>query len=188
MEDKYKVIFVIGPPGVGKNTQCDKLVEKYNFIHFSTGDLLRAEISKGTDDAKLIKSIMSQGKYVPVKITCNLIKKAMNNYSKDKIFLIDGYPRNQENIDGWMEIFGNNYKLITSIILDCDEKVLENRLIERAKSSGRIDDNIETIQKRFKTHLEESKPIEKKLKLLDLLLKLMGIILSMRFLIKFLQG
>lgn len=174
MEDKYKVIFVIGPPGVGKNTQCDKLVEKYNFIHFSTGDLLRAEISKGTEDAKLIKSIMSQGKYVPVKITCNLIKKAMNNYSKDKIFLIDGYPRNQENIDGWMEIFGNNYKLITSIILDCDEKVLENRLIERAKSSGRIDDNIETIQKRFKTHLEESKPIEKKLKLLGPFIEING--------------
>ena len=174
MEDKYKVIFVIGPPGVGKNTQCDKLVEKYNFIHFSTGDLLRAEISKGTEDAKLIKSIMSQGKYVPVKITCNLIKKAMDNYSKDKIFLIDGYPRNQENIDGWMEIFGNNYKLITSIILDCDEKVLENRLIERAKSSGRIDDNIETIQKRFKTHLEESKPIEKKLKLLGPFIEING--------------
>ena len=174
MEDKYKVIFVIGPPGVGKNTQCDKLVEKYNFIHFSTGDLLRAEITKGTEDAKLIKSIMSQGKYVPVKITCNLIKKAMNNYSKDKIFLIDGYPRNQENIDGWMEIFGNNYKLITSIILDCDEKVLENRLIERAKSSGRIDDNIETIQKRFKTHLEESKPIEKKLKLLGPFIEING--------------
>ena len=174
MEDKYKVIFVIGPPGVGKNTQCDKLVEKYNFIHFSTGDLLRAEILKGTEDAKLIKSIMSQGKYVPVKITCNLIKKAMNNYSKDKIFLIDGYPRNQENIDGWMEIFGNNYKLITSIILDCDEKVLENRLIERAKSSGRIDDNIETIQKRFKTHLEESKPIEKKLKLLGSFIEING--------------
>ena len=174
MEDKYKVIFVIGPPGVGKNTQCDKLVEKYNFIHFSTGDLLRAEISKGTEDAKLIKSIMSQGKYVPVKITCNLIKKAMNNYSKDKIFLIDGYPRNQENIDGWMEIFGNNYKLITSIILDCDEKVLENRLIERAKSSGRIGDNIETIQKRFKTHLEESKPIEKKIKLLGPFIEING--------------
>ena len=174
MEDKYKVIFVIGPPGVGKNTQCDKLVEKYNFIHFSTGDLLRAEISKGTEDAKLIKSIMSQGKYVPVKITCNLIKKAMNNYSKDKIFLIDGYPRNQKNTDGRTEIFGNNYKLITSIILDCDEKVLENRLIERAKSSGRIDDNIETIQKRFKTHLEESKPIEKKLKLLGPFIEING--------------
>ena len=164
MQNKYKVIFVVGPPGVGKNTQCDKLVAKYNFIHFSAGDLLRAEISKGTDNGKLIKSIMSQGKYVPVKITCDLIKKAMDNYSKDKIFLIDGYPRNQDNIDGWIETFGDNYILITSIILDCEEKELEKRLIERAKSSGRIDDNIEVIKKRFKTHMEQSKPIEKELK------------------------
>ena len=60
MQNKYKVIFVVGPPGVGKNTQCDKLVKKYNFIHFSTGDLLREEISRGTENGKLIKSIMSQ--------------------------------------------------------------------------------------------------------------------------------
>ena len=164
MENKYKVIFIIGPPGVGKNTQCDKLVEKYNFIHFSAGDLLRGEISKGTEKGKLIKSIMTQGKYVPAKITCNLIKNAMDNYSKEKIFLIDGYPRNQDNIDGWIEIFGDNYNLITSIILDCDEKELEKRLIGRAKSSGRIDDNYEVIKKRFKTHIKESKPIEDQLK------------------------
>ena len=174
MQNKYKVIFVIGPPGVGKNTQCDKLVEKYDFIHLCTGDLLRAEISKGTEDGKLIKSIMSQGKYVPVKITCNLIKKAMDNYSKDKIFLIDGYPRNKDNIDGWLEIFGDNYILITSIILDCDEKELEKRLIERAKSSGRIDDNIEIIKKRFKIHIEESKPIESRLKQLGPFIEING--------------
>ena len=164
MKNKYKVIFVVGPPGDGKNTQCDKLVDKYNFVHFSTGDLLREEISKGTENGKLIKQIMSQGKYVPVKITCGLIKKVMDNYSKDKIFLIDGYPRNQDNIEGWNEIFGDDYILIASIIMDCDEKELEKRLIERAKSSGRIDDNLEVIKKRFKTHMEESKPIEEKLK------------------------
>ena len=140
------------------------LVDKYNFVHFSTGDLLHEEISKGTENGKLIKQIMSLGKYVPVKITCGLIKKSMDNYSKDKIFLIDGYPRNQDNIDGWIEIFGDDYILIASIIMDCDEKELEKRLIERAKSSGRIDDNLEVIKKRFKTHVEESKPIEEKLK------------------------
>ena len=117
---------------------------------------------------------MSQGKYVPVKITCNLIKKAMDNYSKDKIFLIDGYPRNKDNIDGWLEIFGDNYILITSIILDCDEKELEKRLIERAKSSGRIDDNIEIIKKRFKIHIEESKPIESRLKQLGPFIEING--------------
>ena len=164
MEEKYKVIFVVGPPGVGKNTQCDKLVEKYNFIHFGAGDLLREEIKRGTEDGKLIKTIMSEGKYVPVKITCNLIKKAMDSYGKEKIFLIDGYPRNQDNIDGWKEIFGDNYILLTSIILGCNEEELEKRLLKRAESSGRIDDNIEVIKKRFKTHVEQSQPIEAKLK------------------------
>ena len=164
MEEKYKVIFVVGPPGVGKNTQCDKLKEKYNFIHFSTGDLLREEIKRNTEDGKLIKSIMTEGKYVPVKITCNLIKKAMDSYGKDKIFLIDGYPRNQDNIDGWKEIFGNNYILVASIILQCKEEELEKRLVERGKTSGRIDDTIDVIKKRFKTHQEQSKPIEAKLK------------------------
>ena len=164
MEDKYKVIFIVGPPGAGKNTQCDKLVEKYNFIHFGAGDLLREEIKRGTEDGKLIKSIMSEGKYVPTKITCDLIKKAMDNFGKDKIFLIDGYPRNQENIDGWNEIFGGNYTLVASILLKCNEEELEKRLLERAKISGRIDDNIEVIRKRFKTHIEQTQPIEEKLK------------------------
>ena len=164
MDEKYKVIFIVGPPGVGKNTQCDKIVEKYNFIHFGAGDLLREEIKKGTEEGKLIKSIMSEGKYVPAKITCGLIKKAMDIYGKEKIFLIDGYPRNQDNIDAWEETFRNNYVLVASIILSCNEEELEKRLLERARTSGRIDDKIDIIKKRFKTHIEQSKPIEEKLK------------------------
>jgi len=164
MTDKYKVIFIIGPPGVGKNTQCDLLVKKYNFIHFGAGDLLRAESKKDTEDGKLISNLIKEGKIVPVKITCNLIKKAMDEKGKNKIFLIDGYPRNQANIDGWKEVFQNNFILVTSIILDCDEDELVKRLVERGKTSGRTDDNIETIKKRFKTHKEESQPIVGELK------------------------
>ena len=164
MAEKYKVIFIVGPPGVGKNTQCDKLVEKYKFVHFGAGDLLRAESKKDTEDGKLISSLISQGQIVPVKITCGLIKKAMDESGKDKIFLIDGYPRNQDNIDGWNEVFGENYTLVTSIILGCDEAALEKRLLERAKSSGRTDDKSEVIKKRFKVYVEQSQPIEAKLK------------------------
>ena len=174
MEDKYKVIFIVGPPGVGKNTQCDKIVEKYNFIHFGAGDLLREEIKKGTEDGKLIKLIMSEGKYVPAKITCGLIKKAMDFYGKEKIFLIDGYPRNQDNIDAWEETFGNNYILVASIILSCNEEELEKRLLERAKTSGRIDDKIDVIKKRFKTHIEQSQPIEEKLKKMGPFIEVQG--------------
>ena len=165
-EDKYKVIFIVGPPGVGKNTQCDKLVEKYKFIHFGAGDLLRAESKKDTEDGKLINSLISQGKIVPVKITCSLLKKAMDEAGKKNIFLIDGYPRNQDNIDGWNEVFGENYKLITSIILGCDEELLEKRLLQRAQHSGRSDDKVDVIKKRFKVYVEQSQPIEAKLKLM----------------------
>ena len=165
-EDKYKVIFIVGPPGVGKNTQCDKLVEKYKFIHFGAGDLLRAESKKDTEDGKLISSLISQGKIVPVKITCSLLKKAMDEAGKKNIFLIDGYPRNQDNIDGWNEVFGENYKLITSIILGCDEEMLEKRLLQRAQHSGRSDDKVDVIKKRFKVYVEQSQPIEAKLKLM----------------------
>ncbi len=163
-EDKYKVIFIVGPPGVGKNTQCDKLIEKYKFIHLGAGDLLRAEAKKDTEDGKLINSIISQGKIVPVKITCSLLKKAMDESGKKNIFLIDGYPRNQDNIDGWIEVFGDKYQLVTSIILGCDEAQLEKRLLERAKSSGRSDDKVDVIKKRFKVYVEQSQPIEAKLK------------------------
>ena len=166
MEEKYKVIFIVGPPGVGKNTQCDKLVEKYKFIHFGAGDLLRAEAKKDTEEGKLVNSLISDGKIVPVKITCGLIKKAMDENGKDKIFLIDGYPRNQDNIDGWNEVFGENYKLITSIILGCDEEMLEKRLLQRAQHSGRSDDKVDVIKKRFKVYVEQSQPIEAKLKLM----------------------
>ena len=165
-EDKYKVIFIVGPPGVGKNTQCDKLVEKYKFIHFGAGDLLRAESKKNTEDGKLINSLISQGKIVPVKITCSLLKKAMDEAGKKNIFLIDGYPRNQDYIDGWNEVFGENYKLITSIILGCDEEMLEKRLLQRAQHSGRSDDKVDVIKKRFKVYVEQSQPIEAKLKLM----------------------
>ena len=165
-EDKYKVIFIVGPPGVGKNTQCDKLVEKYKLIHFGAGDLLRAEAKKDTEEGKLINSIISQGKIVPVKITCSLLKKAMDESGKKNIFLIDGYPRNQDNIDGWNEVFGDNYKLITSIILGCDEELLEKRLLQRAQHSGRSDDKVDVIKKRFKVYVEQSQPIEAKLKLM----------------------
>lgn len=88
----------------------------------------------------------------------------MDNQGKDKIFLIDGYPRNQANIDGWKEVFINNFQLVCSIILDCDEEILTQRLLDRGKTSGRSDDNIEVIKKRFKSHYAESDPIIPELK------------------------
>lgn len=98
----------------------------------------------------------------------------MDNFGKNKIFLIDGYPRNQENIDKWNKVFGKNYILVASIVLTCNEEDLEKRLLERAKTSRRVDDNIDVIRKRFKTHIEQSQPIEAKLKKMGLFIEVQG--------------
>ena len=156
-EDKYKVIFIVGPPGVGKNTQCDKLVEKYKFIHFGAGDLLRAEAKKDTEEGKLVNSLISQGKIVPVKITCSLLKKAMDESGKNNIFLIDGYPRNQENIDVWEKEMKDEVEVKGALYIEVSNEEMTKRLLGR--NEGRADDNEETIKKRLDTFEKETKPI-----------------------------
>ena len=99
--EKHRVLFVLGGPGSGKGTQCENMQEKYGFVHFSTGDLLRAEVKKGTELGKEIDSYISKGNLVPGEVAVNLIKKNILEEKKDFTFIIDGYPRNQSNIDCW---------------------------------------------------------------------------------------
>jgi len=93
---------VLGGPGSGKGTQCAKLVADHGFVHLSAGDLLREERDSGSDKANLINSYISEGKIVPVEITCELIKQAMKKAGwADKKYLIDGFPRSEDNLLGW---------------------------------------------------------------------------------------
>ena len=90
--------FVLGGPGCGKGTQCANLVRDLGFVHLSAGDLLREERDSGSKDAELINNIIKEGKIVPVAITVNLIKKAMIKHGwRKKKYLIDGFPRNEDN-------------------------------------------------------------------------------------------
>lgn len=90
--DKVPIIWILGGPGSGKGTQCAKIVEKYGFSHFSTGDLLRAEVSAGTDKGKELAEIMKRGDLVPNEEVLDLLQKAMQEaMGKSKGFLIDGY-------------------------------------------------------------------------------------------------
>ncbi len=156
----YNVIFIIGPPGSGKNTLSDKIVTKYSLKTFGAGDLLREEIKKGTEQGKNIESIINDGRIVPVSITVNLIKAKMDTIGKNNLFLIDGYPRNKDNIDGWIELFdgseGRKANILCLINLECSEEICEKRLLNRSLTSGRGDDNKEIIKKRFITHKKES--------------------------------
>eukprot|EP00475_Leptophrys_vorax_P033251 TRINITY_DN5201_c0_g1_i1.p1 TRINITY_DN5201_c0_g1~~TRINITY_DN5201_c0_g1_i1.p1 ORF type:complete len:586 (+),score=191.44 TRINITY_DN5201_c0_g1_i1:1510-3267(+) len=158
-----RVVFVVGGPGAGKGTQCAKIVETFGYVHLSTGDLLRDAQQSGSEEGDLIKSYMAEGKLVPISVVMRLLKNAIDdNIAKGKSdFLIDGFPRNQENIDGWNEAFGKSSTIFLRFVLwfDCPEDVMRVRLLDRGKSSGRVDDNAEAIIKRFKTFQEQSMPI-----------------------------
>lgn len=163
-QPQFQVVFVLGGPGAGKGTQCTLLADKHNWTHLSAGDLLRAERKSGSELAELINSKISQGLIVPSSITVTLLKKAMEkahdeDATKTK-FLIDGFPRSQENCEVWDEQMPESVaKLEFVLFLDCPEDVMTGRLLERAKTSGRNDDNLETIRKRFTTFRETSMPI-----------------------------
>ncbi|XP_060070278.1 adenylate kinase isoenzyme 5-like isoform X2 [Ylistrum balloti] len=152
-----KVIFVVGGPGSGKGTQCAKIVEKYGFCHLSSGDLLRAEVSSGSDRGKRLNEIMEKGELVTLDEVLALLSNAMNaKISTTKCFLIDGYPRELEQGTR----FENEIVECTNVLyFEVPDETMTERLLERGKTSGRVDDNEETIKKRLQTFHNQTKPV-----------------------------
>ncbi|VEN51627.1 unnamed protein product [Callosobruchus maculatus] len=155
-----KVVFVLGGPGAGKGTQCQRIVQNYGYVHLSAGDLLRAERQRpGSKLGELIEGHIKNGTIVPVEITCSLLETAMKESGKEK-FLIDGFPRNQDNLDGWSRQLGDRVDLQFVLFFDCPLEVCLERCLKRgAGGSGRSDDNPDSLKKRFNTYLTETKPI-----------------------------
>lgn len=91
---KHQVLFILGGPGSGKGTQCENLIHTYGFVHFSTGDLLRAEVKKQTELGKEIEGYITRGDLVPGETTVHLVKKAILERTPEFVFILDGYPRN----------------------------------------------------------------------------------------------
>ena len=160
---KWNIIFVLGSPGGGKGTQCDKIKEKYQIFHYSCGELLREAVKENNKEAELINGYMKEGKIVPARITCELQKKCMEKNEKTyKAFLCDGFPRNEENLKFFFEVLGKDVKVLCTLFLTCPEEVCIERIKNRGQ--GRVDDNIETVKKRFKILNEETVPTVNKLK------------------------
>lgn len=150
-----RIYFVLGGPGSGKGTQCARLVEKYGFAHFSAGDLLRAEVKSGSKQGEMIGEMIKEGKIVPGEITINLLKAAIEKCDSEGV-LIDGFPRKLAQA-GSFEKDVSDFEFV--LFLDCPEDVMEERLLKRGETSGRTDDNIESIRKRFRTFVETSMPV-----------------------------
>ena len=158
VNDKPKVIFVLGGPGAGKGTQCAKLSHDLGMKHLSAGELLRAERTSGSSNGQLIESYLKEGKIVPVEITLNCLRRAMETEHSHR-FLIDGFPRNWDKVQGWTQHMTEVCDVESVVFIDCPEGELETRLLERGKTSGRSDDNLESARKRFATFRSETMPV-----------------------------
>eukprot|EP00616_Rhizochromulina_sp_CCMP1243_P010068 CAMPEP_0118978714 /NCGR_PEP_ID=MMETSP1173-20130426/24342_1 /TAXON_ID=1034831 /ORGANISM="Rhizochromulina marina cf, Strain CCMP1243" /LENGTH=207 /DNA_ID=CAMNT_0006928925 /DNA_START=98 /DNA_END=717 /DNA_ORIENTATION=+ len=154
----HKVIFVLGGPGAGKGTQCAKLVDDFGLVHLSAGELLRKERASGSPDGQLIEEYLRDGRIVPVSISLGLLRQAMDG-DAGSCFLVDGFPRNWDNVEGWNELMQDSAEVLCVLFLDCPEEEQERRLLIRGETSGRSDDNLESARKRFKTFHQETMPV-----------------------------
>lgn len=158
---KVTVLFVLGGPGAGKGTQCANLVRDYKFTHLSAGDLLRAEQDRPDSEfGQMIKEYIRDGKIVPMEVTVQLLENAMTDVVRKQDgkgkFLIDGFPRKMDQALKFEEtVVPSKFVLF----FDCPEEEMQKRLLNRGKTSGRSDDNEESIKKRFKTFVETSMPV-----------------------------
>ncbi|KAG9445686.1 hypothetical protein H6P81_011814 [Aristolochia fimbriata] len=146
--------FVLGGPGSGKGTQCERIVETYGFTHLSAGDLLRREIASNSEHGAAILDIIKEGKIVPSNVTVKLIQRELES-SESSRFLIDGFPRSDENRIAFEQIIGREPDLV--LFFDCPEEEMVKRVLSR--NQGRVDDNIETIKKRLTVFQELNLPV-----------------------------
>ncbi len=154
-------LVLFGPPGAGKGTQSQKLIEKYGLIHLSTGDLLRSEISQGTELGLEAKKLMDHGILVPDEVVIGMISHKLDANKSAKGFIFDGFPRTvaqAEALDKLLET--KNAPISGMVALEVTDAELEQRLLLRGKASGRPDDaNPEVIRKRIKEYNDKTAPV-----------------------------
>lgn len=154
-------LILFGPPGSGKGTQSEKLIERYGFKHLSTGDLLRAEIANQTTLGLKAKSLMDQGQLVPDEVVIGMIDAALQANPTVPGFLFDGFPRTvaqAQALDALLADKGSSIGVVLALQVPEDELIA--RMVNRAKTSGRSDDADEQVQrKRLDVYLRDTLPV-----------------------------
>lgn len=154
-------IVLFGPPGAGKGTQSEKIIEKFKLIHISTGDLFRKHITEGTELGQLAKKYMDNGDLVPDDVVIRMVEVKINSEKEAKGFIFDGFPRTVNQADALDKLMEkNNMEISGMVCLDVDEEELKTRILERAKTSGRVDDqDVEKINNRIRVYKKETLPV-----------------------------
>lgn len=154
-------LILFGPPGSGKGTQAEKLIEKYGLIHLSTGNLLREEINNRTTLGLEAKNFMDQGQLVPDAVVIGMIESALDNNPAAGGFLFDGFPRTVAQAIALDELLDKkNSEIHIVLALEVTTEELIERLLNRGKTSGRSDDvNVEVIKARIVEYENKTSPV-----------------------------
>lgn len=155
-------IVLFGPPGAGKGTQSERLIEKYGLVHLSTGDVFRANIKGETELGKLAKSYMDAGQLVPDEVTINMLRSEVVKHEAPKGFIFDGFPRTNAQAQALDDFLAGLQTQITLMLaLEVEENELKTRLLKRAEVSGRADDaDPAVIEKRIAVYNQETAPVK----------------------------
>lgn len=154
-------LVLFGPPGSGKGTQSDKLVEKYGLIHLSTGNLLREEIANKTPLGIEAKKFIDNGQLVPDEVVIGMVDSFFDKHKNANGFLFDGFPRTVAQAQALDKLLALKKTDIAAVLaLEVNEDELVKRLLNRGKTSGRTDDTDESvIRKRFAVYNNETSPV-----------------------------
>ena len=139
-------LVLFGPPGAGKGTQSNLLIDKYNLVHLSTGDILRGEITEGTALGLEAKTLMDKGDLVPDEVVIGMISSKLDNNPAANGFIFDGFPRTAAQakaLDNLLVEKGTSIAAMLSLKVEDEELI--RRLLSRGQDSGRVDDQNESI-------------------------------------------
>jgi adenylate kinase len=154
-------IVLFGPPGAGKGTQSEKIIQKYGLKHISTGDLFRKHLGEGTELGKKAQGFMDNGKLVPDEVVIGMVEDTINEFKASPGFILDGFPRTVAQAVALDAVLDNhNTGIACMVMLDVPQVELKKRLLERGKTSGRADDqNEEKINVRIQEYLNKTVPV-----------------------------
>ena len=155
-----KNLVIFGAPGSGKGTQSDLLVQKYGFDHISTGDVLRAEIKAGTELGNTAKQYIDNGQLIPDALMIDILAATYDALPKTQGVIFDGFPRTIPQADALKAMLAERGTAVHAMLeLSVSDEMLMERLINRGKTSGRADDNEETIAKRLSVYHAQTAPL-----------------------------